>query len=101
MEEANATVLVNLAKVREVEDKLIEVLQQNKLTRTELLTVLGIILVDAGASLEEIPDISMDQVYYMFAEKPTYGRSLMCIGADILREWLGYTTLPEEQSEKE
>jgi len=99
MIETPETVAVNLTKVRETEDKVIELLQASKLTRTELLTLIGLVLVDAGASVEECPEVEMDSIYRLFAEKPTCGRALMCMGADILKDWVGFKTLPGDENE--
>lgn len=88
-------------KCEETENRLLQAINESNLNLRELTFVLAHLFIDIGGSLEGNDTVLTQTVIRrMYLEEPTLGRALMCMGADMLADWLELPMMPQVESEK-
>lgn len=89
---------VDSEKCEAVEQKILDIFNESKLTFRELIVVLGSLCVDLGGSIAQLESMpSIEDAWRRYAEEPTFPNSLLALGADLLHHWAGFINIPEEK----
>ena len=94
-QDAEALQSVDIAqdKCEQIETQIIQILNNSELNLRELVFVLANLLVDTGGSLEGTDIVlTAENVQRLYLEKPTLGRAMMCMGMDVMIDWLEVST---------
>jgi len=88
----------NNNKKNEILDKLCSIVNQAELNQNQLLKVLIDFMYTLGASIENIIEISSEEILKQYANNPTIGNALMAQALYMQDTWL---VLQEEKDKKD
>ena len=72
-----------------IEQKMLDLLNDNELNGREVIYILGQMLVDLGGSIEGVTSkVDYNGLRRRYAVNPTLGNALMAQGTDMLDEWI-------------
>ena len=74
-------------EILETVEELTAILNREKLTQRDLVSVIATFLFSIGSSLEDCGDVSAENVLTMYASRPTLGSALMAQAMHMNETW--------------
>jgi hypothetical protein len=78
----------NKEKTLKITENIVEVINNEKLTPNELISILATLLFSVGESLEGCRGLSSEKILTRFATQPTLGNALMAQGLHMKETWV-------------